>query len=383
MQGWQMRKRTWGLLLAAALLVGLFVWVALRAGPLAPVQVTVARVESKPLTPALFGIGTVQARYSYQIGPTYAGRLKRLDVHAGSVVQAGQVLGEMDPVDLNERIRAQDAAVKRTEATRAEALARQGFARTQSQLYNSMFRAEASSRELAEAHQQDLKVANAAVNSAQADMVRLQAERSALQAQRRNLQLVTPVAGLVVARHVDPGTTVVAGQAVLEVIDPSSLWIDTRFDQISAGGLAAGLPASIALRSRSGQAVPGQVQLVEPLADSVTEETMAKIVFAQLPEPLPPMGELSEVTVTLPQQAATPVLPNAAIRQRNGQTGVWLADGRGVRFAPVRLGRADLNGQVQVLEGLKQGQEVVLYTARPLRENSRIERVETLGGGAS
>ena len=66
---------------------------------------------------------------------------------------------------------------------------------------------------------------------------------------------------------------------------------------------------------------------------------------------------------------------SAPLRRRN-------AAASNVR-SPVRLGRADLNGQVQVLEGLKQGQEVVLYTARPLRENSRIERVETLGGGAS
>jgi hypothetical protein len=48
---------------------------------------------------------------------------------------------------------------------------------------------------------------------------------------------------VVAVRDADPGTTIVAGQAVVEVIDPKSLWINVRFDQISASGLAGGLPA--------------------------------------------------------------------------------------------------------------------------------------------
>ena len=40
-------------------LLALFVYVALRSGPLAPVAVTVAAVESRTLTPSLFGVGTV------------------------------------------------------------------------------------------------------------------------------------------------------------------------------------------------------------------------------------------------------------------------------------------------------------------------------------
>jgi hypothetical protein len=55
-----------------------------------------------------------------------------------------------------------------------------------------------------------------------------------------NLRLIAPVDGVVAVRDADPGTTIVAGQAVVEVIDPKSLWINVRFDQISASGLAGG-----------------------------------------------------------------------------------------------------------------------------------------------
>ena len=76
---------------------------------------TVSSVESRAITPALFGIGTVEARYTYKIGPTFAGRVKRLEVHVGDQVKAGQVLGEMEPVDLDARVRSQESAFKRAE----------------------------------------------------------------------------------------------------------------------------------------------------------------------------------------------------------------------------------------------------------------------------
>ncbi|MFU8832749.1 MAG: biotin/lipoyl-binding protein, partial [Wenzhouxiangella sp.] len=97
-------------------LLALFVFVVLRSGPLAPVAVTVATVEARPISPAHFGVGTVEARFTYRIGPTFTGRVKRLDVHVGDRVRAGQLLGEMDPVDLDDRIRAQESALKRAQA---------------------------------------------------------------------------------------------------------------------------------------------------------------------------------------------------------------------------------------------------------------------------
>ena len=57
--------RTLALAGVLVLLLGLLAYVALRAGPLAPVPVTLATVESREITPALFGIGTVEARYTH------------------------------------------------------------------------------------------------------------------------------------------------------------------------------------------------------------------------------------------------------------------------------------------------------------------------------
>ena len=127
----RLSRRTLMLVAAIIPLALLFGYVAVRSGPLAPIEVTTISVAKRSIAPALYGIGSVQARYSYRIGPTYAGRLQRLDVHVGDAVEAGQVLGAMAPVDLDDRIGAQQAAIASAQAALQQAQARQRHAQAQ------------------------------------------------------------------------------------------------------------------------------------------------------------------------------------------------------------------------------------------------------------
>lgn len=372
--------RTLALLAVLIPLLALFIYVGLRSGPLAPVAVTVATVEVRSIALALFGIGTVEARATYKIGPIFAGRIKRLEVDVGDRVKAGQVLGEMDPVDLDDRVRSLEFAFRRAEAALREADARHAHAQAQARRYEQLFSGRSVSEEMLATKRQELQIADAALTATREDLARTRADREGLLAQRSSLRLLAPVEGVVVARNADPGTTVVAGQAVVEIIDPKNLWINTRFDQISASGLAGELPARIVLRSRSDQTLPGRVLRVEPKADAVTEETLAKVVFDAIPQPAPPVGELAEVTVALPALPAVPVIANAAVRREGDQVGVWKIVGGALHFSPLTLGAADLNGFVQVREGLQVGDQVVLYSEKPLTAKSRIHVVDAIPG---
>lgn len=373
-----LQRRTLALLAVVLPLLALFVYVVLRSGPLAPVAVTVATVEQRAITPALFGIGTVEARTTYRVGPTLAGRVLRLSAQVGERVTAGQVLGEMDGVDLDERQRAQAAAVQRAQAALKDAQARQQHAQAQATRYAELLAVRATSEEIASARRQDLRAADAALAGSQAEVERLRAEQSALHTQRSKLRLLAPADALVTARLAEPGSTVVPGQGVVDLVDPSSLWVNVRFDQTSANGLRAGLPAQVLLRSATGAPLAAKVLRVEPLADAVTEETLAKVVLAALPEPLPPLGTLAEITITLPELPAAPTLPNAALRRVGGKIGVWELTPDGLRFAPLVLGKANLDGQVQVQSGIQEGARIVVYSEKELTARSSTHVVERI-----
>ncbi len=373
-------RRTLAIVAVLLPLAALLGYVALRSGPLAPVAVTLVQVEQRALRPALFGVGTVEARQVHRIGPVAPGRLLRLGVEVGDSVTAGQVLGEMDPIDSDDRLRSQQALVQRSAATLADAAARHAHAQTQARRYEQLYAEGATSEELLTARRQDLALAGAALAAVREDQVRAQSDLQALRTQRASLRLVSPVNGVVTARDAEPGTTVVAGQSVVEVVDPKSLWISARFDQVSAGGLAAAQPARVALRSRRGQVIEAQVQRTELRADAVTEELLAKVSFSATPQPLPPIGERAEVTVDLPALPVGPVIPNAAVHRVAGRTGVWIVQGDGLSFLPIKPGRTDLDGHVQVLDGLKVGDTLVLHSEKALEASARIHVVERIPG---
>ena len=104
----------------------------------------------------------------------------------------------------------------------------------------------------AQLRREEASAARSALAAVDAQAGSLQAELDGLRRQRANLDLKSPVDGLVISRGADPGTTVVAGQSVLDVMAPDGAWVHVRFDQASAHGLAAGLPAMVTLRSSAG-----------------------------------------------------------------------------------------------------------------------------------
>ena len=202
-----MNRRTLALLAVLVPLAALFVYVALRSGPLTPIPVTVTAVETRSITPALFGIGTIEARYTYKIGPTVAGRVKRVDVQVGDRVRAGQLLGEMDPVDFDDRIASLTAGLKRAEAAALtvkaqvlEALARKTYADAQARRYEQLLQTRLVSEEMAGARKQERDTADAGVAAARAGLdaanqasASLRADRDGLITQRANLRLIAPV----------------------------------------------------------------------------------------------------------------------------------------------------------------------------------------------
>ena len=385
-----LNRRAAFILAGIALLAG-FIWVVARSGPLAPVRVTVAQVARANLAPLLFGIGVVEARRNYLVGPTSAGRVRKVAVDVGDVVQAGQLLADMDPVDLDQRLVATSAAANRAKsavdtaaAQLADSVARREVSAANARRYDDLGKKGFVSSSVTEGKSQELKSAEAqfagaeaALAGARQDLARLNAERDGAQQQRSNLRLLAPADGVVTARDAEPGSTVVAGQAVLRMVAADSLWIKLRLDQNRSAGLQVGLPAEIVLRSRPNQVLAGKVARIELLSDSVTEERIAQVAFDAPPSDVS-VGEMSEITLRLPAVKQALAIPSAALRQRGGKTGVWVQAADKLSFVAVRTGTSGADGSVQILDGLKEGEAVIVHSERDLVEDSRIKVVPAI-----
>ena len=376
------RKQAIGL--SALVVVGAIAIMVLRGGGPGAVQVSAAKVVRGDLKPTLFGIGVVEAQRNILVGPTVAGRVAKVYVEQGAQVEAGTLLAEMDPVDLNERLSASRQAMLRakssvaaSEAQAQEAESRKATADASAKRYASLrergfvsTEAERSKGHEARAAEAALRASQANIGVSSADAARLSSEAAALEKQLANTKLIAPVAGLVITRDIEPGSTAVAGQSVVRLAEKDSLWLRVRIDQGRSAGLAIGLPASIKLRSRPGESFSGKLARIEQLSDAVTEERLVMVAFDQPPVGLT-LNEMAEVTLTLPAQSNALTLPPAALVRQAGETGVFtVADGR-ARFVTVNVGIRTENG-VEILAGLSEGAQVVTQKARPLLEGDRL-----------
>ncbi|MBI4808866.1 MAG: efflux RND transporter periplasmic adaptor subunit [Nitrosomonadales bacterium] len=380
------------LLAIGATVLGVFAWVVLTQGPLAPVKVTVEKVQLGNLSNSVFGIGILKARRSYSLAPTMTSRVRSVLVDQGDSVVAGQVLAEMDPVDLDEKLAGSQRVVEKTanailaaEAQMSEAESRLKTISATLARYEDLRTRGFVSQEMLDAKLHEKNAAASALTAASANLASARDEHARSQADMRGLgkaraqtRLLSPIDGVVVVRYVEPGSTLVGGQIALQVIDPKSLWVETRIAQQQAGQVRVGQAAEIVLRSQPQTPVPGKVARVDMVSDAVTEE---RIVNVSLNTANASIGEYAEVTLKLPELSNTRSIPTAAVKRVDKQTGVWVLQNGKVGFKPVRTGLATMDGHTQILDGLGDDEMVIVYSQQPLRAGLKVKVVSELVRG--
>jgi HlyD family secretion protein len=279
--------------------------------------------------------------------------------------------------------------VRAAEAQLAEAQSRAQLASTSARRYRELRAQGFFSQDATDAKAHEANAAKAAMDAAAAqlavarrDLERARADVAGIGKLRAQARLLSPVDGVVSARLVEPGTTVVAGQAVVQVIDPASFWVRARIDQGQAGAVRVGQPAEIVLRSSPGSVRPGLVQRVDLVSDAVTEERIVNVGFAARPENLS-VGELVEVTLRTAELKDALSVPSAAVKRRDRQDGVWLLSAGRVAFRPVKLGITTLEGRSQVIDGLEPGEEVVVHSEKALKPDARVKVVPSIVSSGS
>lgn len=380
-----MNRRLLYLILLSLVVIGVISLIAIK-GPLAPATVQTVQLAVDDLEPTLFGVGTVEAKRSYTIGPTRTGKLQQLLVDHGDAVVAGQLLGKMDPVDLPDKLHSeqlsieiQEHQIESAQAKLDEARSRLALAKREDRRYRDLVKKKQVSQEVAEAKATEAVTAADQVRAAEADLEgkrhdlqRMRSEVKALQAQIDELELISPVAGVVTSREAEPGSVIVGGVPVLRIIDNTTLWVRVRIEQRGSADLDIGLPAEILLRDQPEKPSSGKVARIELIADSLTEERWVDVSFDQIPDNLA-IGILANVTIHLPVIRQASWLPAAAIQHRNRESGVWLVADNKAHFVPVKTGRRTLDGKIQILSGVTTDDVVVSYSKIPLDEGQRLK----------
>ncbi|MDT9001818.1 efflux RND transporter periplasmic adaptor subunit [Paucibacter sp. APW11] len=401
-------RRRLALWAGAAAAVGLAAWgvpklaASLSIGQsISASRLNVAAAEVGPLVRDVAGEGKVVAAVSPTLYAGNAGTVT-LAVQAGDQVKKGQVLLKLVSPELVARLAQErsNADALKSEALRAEADIRQQRAQAQSNLDTALINHTTAKNDLARQQQAFAAGATAAMQVEQArdgvaraevalkqarDLLNLKddaskfelaAKRQAferqqlqvrdLERQLDELNLRSPVDGQVGQLFVTDRMSVAKDAKLLSVVDLSALEVQMQVAESFARELQPGMPGKI---SGNGQQWKGVVSSISP--EVVNNEVAARLRFeGKLPEQLRQNQRLS-VSVLLDQRDRVLTLPRGSfIEEGGGRWAYVLQDGVASKRA-IRLGVQSLS-KVEVLEGLKAGERVVISGADSFHGAERV-----------
>ena len=202
---------------------------------------------------------------------------------------------------------------------------------------------------------------------------------------KKTLTLVAPVNGIVIKRMVTEGQMVQAGMPLLEVADLSTIWVEADVYEYELPWLKVGQHATMTLTYLPGETFHGRVQYIYPFLKEATRTARLRLAFPNPGLKLKP-DMYAQVEIVSPLKEQTVVIPTEAVINTGEKQHVFVALGQG-RFAPreIKLGVQGNDGLVQVLAGLKGGEDVVTSAQFLLDSESRFREAiaQMLKGGGS
>jgi RND family efflux transporter MFP subunit len=192
----------------------------------------------------------------------------------------------------------------------------------------------------------------------------------------RTMTLRSPVRGIVISRSALEGQRVEAGMPLLRVADLSKLWILATVYESQLPFVAVGQKAVVTLPSAPGRTFESRVAYIYP---TVNQESRQAKVRLELDNPDLALKPGLFLTVELQQTvaAAGMLVPREAVIDTGERQIAFVSLGEG-RFDPRRVvvGVEAENGLVQILDGLKPGEQVVTSGEFLLDSEARLR--ETL-----
>ncbi|MES1173654.1 MAG: efflux RND transporter periplasmic adaptor subunit [Myxococcales bacterium] len=336
-----------------------------KAGP-PPESVGSAKAKMDTWQSQIFAVGTIAPVKGVALSNDSPGVVSKINFESGQLVKQGQVLVELD------------TSVERAQL--ASAVVHHDLAVVNVNRSRALIKEQVTSQA-----QVDTDEANVKSAATDAQTIQAQIARKIVRAPfsgRLGIRAVN------VGQYLNPGTTLTVLQAV------GAVYVDFSMPQQQLDTVVVGMPVKVSIEGSKDPALDGTIAAVDPTIDSNTRMIKVRATVPNAEEKLHP-GMFANVAVVLPDQGAVVTIPQTAVVHASFGDSVFVvepkkADAPGARTTPagktilnarqqfVRLGqtRGDF---VAVLDGVKDGEELVTAGAFKLRNNSPIVVDNTVG----
>ena len=354
-------------------------------GPLgaAPIATTLARAERHSITETLTVTGSLVPREEIVVGTELDGlRIVEILADVGDRVEQGQVLARLDATMLRiqlaqntSMIAIAEASVAQMEASIAETQANEAEAVDALKRTQTLGASGTTSPVQLLARETQAKVATAKATAAEENLRMAKAEEAFAEAQRSEInlkiartELKAPTAGTISHRAARLGAVAATGgEPLFRLVRDSEIEFDAEVPETVLSQIVPGQNVEVWLSGVS-EAVSGYVRLVDPTVDKTTR--LGRVAVALSPHPAMRAGVFARGNITLGRRQALTVPLSAVLFRKDGAY-VQLATNNVVELRNVETG-FKRGTRVEIVNGLIEGQEVVVRAAGFARPGERI-----------
>ena len=376
------------------------------------IPVQVSPVTRQNLTYSLVANGDISPLMQIDLSPKVSGYLEKIFVEMGDSVRQGQVIAQIDRAEFVQKVREVEAKVAQAKAsadeieagTRSEdvrqaeeavkqAQSRYDNAKAQRERMEALFKKQIISKKDFDNADTECAVCDAQLSSSQERLKQLKEgarqevkegsrarlkEMEAILAQEQirlqNTQIVAPFAGEIIRRYVDSGSLVSSSTPVVTLIHLETLKVVANVLEKDVGLVKPGMKAKILTEAYPEKPFEGTVVRINKALDLATRTLQAEINIPNPGHLLKP-GMFAKVEMILKEKPDALTVPKDAVLREEGKEFVFVVEGNQALRKRVVTG-IERESLIEIIEGMKEEDKVVIRGQESLRDRSTIRIVE-------
>jgi multidrug efflux pump subunit AcrA (membrane-fusion protein) len=346
-------------------------------------------------------VGTVRAKSTSVVSSKIMGSIVAMKVREGDVVRAGQILVEIDSreariqagksdaglIEMKHALDEVDRSLKVAESDRSAAEANRRLAGSTFNRYQRLFERQSISPQEFDEVRARREMADAEAERASRMLQSLQAKRRQALARIEQAQadvagsrvyssftrIDAPIGGVVVARQADIGYMATPGSPLLTIETGTDYRLEAAVQESQINTIHLQDPVGVQIDALGARELAGKIVEIVPTADPTSRTYLVKISIA-LPadnQQVIRSGLYGKARFIVGQVQKVTV-PRTAVVERGQLTSVFVVDPSGLaRMRLVKTGKT-YNERVEVLSGLKEGEEIVADGVTAVNDGSRV-----------
>ena len=370
----------WFILVLVIFLAGGLIWYKMRPKD---IEVTVAQVTRGTVEKIVANTraGTLNACRKANLSPGTGGQISLLTVTEGDSVKKGQLLMELWNNDLKAEAILAESQIKAAKAKASTALLQAEIARREADRMQQLIRDNIISDQDADKILTEAKVREASYKAVVTEVQASQSRLGVIEAQLDRTRLIAPFDGIVAKingelnEYVTPSPPGIPTPPPIELLDISCFYVIAPIDEVDAPAVKLKMEARVIMDAFGERQFPGKVRRIDPYVLDREKQARTVDVEVEFIDPEDVKGFLagysSDVEIIIEVEHDVLRIPTQALLDNN-KVYVYQPQSRILQERTVQVGLSNWDN-TQVVEGLQEGDSVVVSTDRPgLKDGVRV-----------